>query len=78
MNYFSLEKNLVISDSLEKILKVSDVVIDFTNPENSVKVAEEAAKYKVVDVIGTTGFSKSQIKKFKMFQKIQQLLGLVT
>ena len=40
----SLAKNLVISDSLDKILKISDVVIDFTNPENSVKVAEEAAK----------------------------------
>ena len=57
----SLAKNLVISDSLDKILKISDVVIDFTNPKNSVKVAEEAAQYKVVDVIGTTGFSKSQI-----------------
>ena len=38
-----LEKNLVVSDSLDKILKISDVVIDFTNPENSVKVSEEAA-----------------------------------
>ena len=65
----SLAKNLVISDSLDKILKVSDVVIDFTNPENSVKVAEEAAKYKVVDVIGTTGFSKSQIKKIQNVSK---------
>ena len=44
----SLAKNLVISDSLDKILKVSDVVIDFTNPENSVKVAEEAAKYETL------------------------------
>ena len=65
----SLAKNLVISDSLDKILTVSDVVIDFTNPENSVKVAEEAAKYRVVDVIGTTGFSKSQIKKIQNFSK---------
>ena len=65
----SLEKNLVISDSLDKILKISDVVIDFTNPENSVKVAEEAAKYRVVDVIGTTGFSKSQIKKIQNVSK---------
>mgnify|MGYP003336127336 FL=1 len=54
---------------IDKILKVSDVVIDFTNPENSVKVAEEAAKYRVVDVIGTTGFSKSQIKKIQNFRK---------
>ena len=70
----SLEKNLVISDSLDKILKVSDVVIDFTNPKNSVKVAEEAAKYKVVDVIGTTGFSKSQIKKIQNVSKYTTII----
>ena len=69
MQLVGLEKNLVVSDSLDKILKISDVVIDFTNPENSVKVAEEASKYKVVDVIGTTGFSKSQIKKIQNVSK---------
>tara|TARA_A100001011_G_C14266697_1_gene824984 strand:- start:71 stop:898 length:828 start_codon:yes stop_codon:yes gene_type:complete len=64
-----LKENLIISDSLEKILKVSDVVIDFTNPENSVIVAEQAAKFKVVDVIGTTGFSKNQLKKIEIASK---------
>ena len=58
-----LKKDLVFSDSLEEILEISDVIIDFTNPRNSVDVAVKAAKFKVVDVIGTTGFSKSQLKQ---------------
>ena len=51
-----LKKDLVFSDSLEEILEISDVIIDFSNPKNSVDVAVKAAKFKVVDVIGTNGF----------------------
>ena len=67
--FLDLKENLIVSDSLEHILKLSDVVIDFTNPENSVNVAEQASKFKVVDVIGTTGFSKSQLKKIEKASK---------
>ena len=64
-----LKKDLVFSDSLEEILEISDVIIDFTNPRNSVDVAVKAAKFKVVDVIGTTGFSKSQLKQIEKASK---------
>jgi len=64
-----LKKDLVFSDSLEEILEISDVIIDFTNPRNSVEVAVKAAKFKVVDVIGTTGFSKSQLKQIEKASK---------
>lgn len=64
-----LKKDLVFSDSLEEILEISDVIIDFTNPKNSVDVAVKAAKFKVVDVIGTTGFSKSQLKQIEKASK---------
>ena len=67
--FSGIKENLTISDSLEKILKISDVVIDFSNPENSVNVAEQAARFKVVDVIGTTGFSKLQLKKIENASK---------
>ena len=60
-----LKKDLVFSDSLEEILEISDVIIDFSNPKNSVDVAVKAAKFKVVDVIGTTGFSKSELKQIE-------------
>ena len=64
-----LKKDLVFSDSLEEILEISDVIIDFSNPKNSVDVAVKAAKFKVVDVIGTTGFSKSQLKQIEKASK---------
>ena len=69
-----LKKDLVFSDSLEEILEISDVIIDFTNPKNSVDVAVKAAKFKVVDVIGTTGFSKSQLKQIEKASKNTTLI----
>ena len=69
-----LKKDLVFSDSLEEILEISDVIIDFSNPKNSVDVAVKAAKFKVVDVIGTTGFSKSQLKQIEKASKNTTLI----
>ena len=69
-----LKKDLVFSDSLEEILEISDVIIDFTSPKNSVDVAVKAAKFKVVDVIGTTGFSKSQLKQIEKASKNTTLI----
>ena len=69
-----LKKDLVFSDSIEEILEISDVIIDFTNPRNSVEVAVKAAKFKVVDVIGTTGFSKSQLKQIEKASKNTTLI----
>ena len=69
-----LKKDLFFSDSLEEILEISDVIIDFSNPKNSVDVAVKAAKFKVVDVIGTTGFSKSQLKQIEKASKNTTLI----
>ena len=60
-----LESSLEFSDDIEEALSVSDAVIDFTNPETSLKIANLAAKYKTVSVIGTTGFSKLQLGHIK-------------
>ncbi|MDR1245082.1 MAG: hypothetical protein LBJ98_03800, partial [Endomicrobium sp.] len=40
---------------LEKILKNTDALIDFTNPESALKNLDLAVKQKVPVVIGTTG-----------------------
>ena len=58
-----LKSHLDFSDGVEEALSVSDAVIDFTNPETSVKIANLAVKHKVVSVIGTTGFSQLQLKE---------------
>jgi 4-hydroxy-tetrahydrodipicolinate reductase len=55
---------------LEKILKDSDAIIDFTNPESALKNLEVAVKQKVSVVIGTTGFSEGQKKQIKEASKV--------
>jgi 4-hydroxy-tetrahydrodipicolinate reductase len=57
-------------NDLEKILKNTDVLIDFTNPESALKNLEIAVKQKVPVVIGTTGFSKEQKNKIADAAKI--------
>ena len=58
-----LKTALEFSDDINGVLSVSDAVIDFTNPATSVNIAKLAAKYSVVDVIGTTGFSQLHLKE---------------
>jgi 4-hydroxy-tetrahydrodipicolinate reductase len=57
-------------NDLEKILKDSDALIDFTNPESALKILDLAVKQKVPVVIGTTGFSEEQKKKIYEASKI--------
>ena len=59
----SIKNDLKFSDDIEGALFASDAVIDFTNPETSVTIANLAARHNVIDVIGTTGFSKTQLKQ---------------
>ncbi|MDR1662862.1 MAG: 4-hydroxy-tetrahydrodipicolinate reductase [Endomicrobium sp.] len=55
---------------LEKILKNTDVLIDFTNPESTLKNLDLAVKQKVPVVIGTTGFSEEQKTKIYEASKV--------
>ena len=56
-----------ISDNLSDI--DCDVVIDFSVPEATVKMLEEAAKKNIKAVIGTTGFTEEQKKKIEELSK---------
>jgi 4-hydroxy-tetrahydrodipicolinate reductase len=56
--------------SLEKFLTESDVVIDFTNPESTLKNLEAAKKYGVPVVVGTTGFTGKQREKISEISEI--------
>ncbi len=62
-NIPGLKSALEFTDEIEDVLSASDAVIDFTNPETSVKIAYLASKHNVFDVIGTTGFTQLQLKK---------------
>lgn len=54
-----------ITSSIEEAVKEADSVIDFTLPETSLAVAGIAARLGKAHVIGTTGFTESQLAELK-------------
>ena len=58
--------NIEITDNLIPLFAKTDAVIDFTTPEASLIHSKYAAQARIVHVIGTTGFNKSQLKKIKL------------
>lgn len=61
----TLPEGHMIVDDLSKCIERSDVVIDFTSPESSLRNAEIAAENQKAIVIGTTGFSEAQQGQLK-------------
>jgi 4-hydroxy-tetrahydrodipicolinate reductase len=55
-----LEAGVAVSDDVEKALRSSDVVVDFSVPTSSLAVLRAATEAGVPCVVGTTGFSESQ------------------
>jgi len=51
-----------VTDNLEEIIERGEVVIDFTNPQASLKNLEVASRFKKAMVIGTTGHSEEEKK----------------
>lgn len=65
-----------ISSDLEKVIAGSDVIVDFTNPESSLRTIETAAGHGKSVVVGTTGFSREQLAAIKEYsEKIPILLS---
>jgi len=63
-----------ISSELEKIVHLTDVLIEFTTPEATLEHLEIVSKAKKAIVIGTTGFTEEEMNKIK---KIAQNIPLV-
>ena len=55
---------LLSDDSLAALAKC-DAVLDFTTPEASLELADLAAQARIVHVIGTTGFSGTDLKRLR-------------
>ena len=76
---------ILVHSDLKKLVNESDVIIDFTIPEATINLLEELrkSKKKTAVVTGTTGFTKSQEKKFlklckglKILQSFNMSLGI--
>ena len=61
----NLPTNVPILKDAEDLFAVSDIVIDFTAPDSSVRNAHIAAAIGKPLIIGTTGISESQMKEIK-------------
>ncbi len=68
------------ADDLDKILQDTspDFLVDFTNPEATLKNAETAAANKVGVVVGTTGLTGAQISAIKESIKKNGVVGLIS
>ena len=67
---------IIIKDNLEEIIQNTDQVVEFTNPQVSLKHLEIVSKYKKAMIMGTTGFSSEEIEKInKLAQGIPFLLS---
>lgn len=58
-----------ISSTVDSIL-LADVIVDFTLPEASMATLDYAAKYKKALVLGTTGFSDTEIETIREKSKL--------
>ncbi len=66
----------LIEDDLGKLVKNSDVIIDFTVPSATLKLLQKIhlLKKKVALVTGTTGYSRTEEKKFNSLVKGKTIL----
>lgn len=64
---------LVTKDPAEMFDK-SDIVIDFTKPESTLKNAEIAATQKKILIVGTTGLNSDQEKELESFAKFTPIV----
>lgn len=55
--------------SPQELAAACDAVIDFTHPDYSLELAQAVAEMKKTHIIGTTGFSDSDIKQLQMAAK---------
>ena len=60
--------NLILDDADLRIVKIisdSDVVIDFSRPESTISLVQEAKEFKKPLIIGTTGFTDIELKQIE-------------
>lgn len=63
------ETGIKLSDSLDEIINNADVIIDFTSPSSTKENLKLASQKGKAMVIGTTGFTKDDLKEIEPFTK---------
>lgn len=63
------ELGIAVTDDTEAAIKGSDAIIDFTQPDVTMRCAELAVTRGTAHVIGTTGLSEEQMQQLRTFAK---------
>lgn len=63
------DTGIILQDSIEKVIDRSDVIVDFTHTSSTLEHLKTASSKGKAMVIGTTGFTKDQIKEIETFAK---------
>lgn len=78
LNQFSTRDVRVFKDKEELVKEVqADVWIDFTIPDVALKNTCFALEHNIRPVVGTTGFSESDVKKVQQLAKEKNIGGLI-
>ena len=67
-NISNFDQN-IITTNLNHAISNCDVCVDFTRPEYSMNIINECIKHNKKLILGTTGFSDSQIKEIELASK---------
>ena len=60
-------KQLFITSHPDVLVEEADAVLDFTTPESTLAIAKAAAKFKRVQIVGTTGFSDVEKRELALY-----------
>jgi len=71
---YAVDEDLLITNDVKTLLENSDVIIDFTLPNGTESLLEEAIKSPTPLVIGTTGLSKHQLNLLEEASKYMPIL----
>ncbi len=71
---YTVDKDVLVTNDVNTLLDNSDVIIDFTLPNGTESLLEEAIKNPTPLVIGTTGLSKHQLNLLQEASKFMPIL----
>jgi len=71
---FPVDKDLLITNDIDKLLQTTDVVIDFSLPQGTESLLERAIQNPTPLVIGTTGLNQHQLNLMQEASKYMPIL----
>ena len=65
----NIKSDLIITNDADQVIKIADVLIDFTTPNSTLENLKKTLARRTAVVIGTTGINNNQKNKIKSYSK---------